>query len=65
MEGISQIIENKYFIRFLFINKFDAIDFKRIPKQYDKKYELVPVERNRDLDVDGKQYIRIAQIKYK
>lgn len=53
------IDKRKYAIRFVFLSKHDALNF-RLPHEYREHFEL-----NNGLNTDDGQYVRIAQIKLK
>lgn len=51
------IDKRKYAIRFIFISKSDAMNFK-LPPEYRERFEL-----NNRLDMEDKNFVRIAQVK--
>ena len=53
------IDKRKYAIRFVFTSKNDAKNF-RLPFEYSHRFEL-----NNNLDEDGSNFVRIAQVKLK
>lgn len=58
MQGRNYFIDKrKYAVRFIFENKFDAKSFSKLPIEFKGSFEL-----NDNLDMDGNQYVRIAQI---